>query len=126
MARILAARNGRVQNSPPMIKRCWVGGDDPLMLAYHDEEWGVPVHDDRALFGKLVLDGFQAGLSWRGIPALGVEAVGHLEKAGPLVQDHAPRQPGREALEHELAEQGAVVVDGPAPPRGVIGEPEGL
>src|SRR2546426_12782084 len=68
MARILAARNGRVQNSPPMIKRCWVGGDDPLMLAYHDEEWGVPVHDDRALFGKLVLDGFQAGLSWRGIP----------------------------------------------------------
>src|SRR3989442_13263728 len=67
MARILAARNGRVQNSPPMIKRCWVGGDDPLMLAYHDEEWGVPVHDDRALFGKLVLDGFQAGLSWRGI-----------------------------------------------------------
>src|SRR3989454_6705922 len=65
MARILAARNGRVQNSPPMIKRCWVGGDDPLMLAYHDEEWGVPVHDDRALFGKLVLDGFQAGLSWR-------------------------------------------------------------
>src|SRR2546425_7223358 len=68
MARILAARNGRVQNSPPMIKRCWVGGDDPLMLAYHDEEWGVPVHDDRALFGKLVLDGFQAGLSWRGVP----------------------------------------------------------
>jgi len=48
-----------------MLKRCWVGGDDPLMLAYHDEEWGVPVHDDRALFGKLVLDGFQAGLSWR-------------------------------------------------------------
>src|SRR3989442_15949078 len=65
MARILAARNGRVQNSPPMIKRCWVGGDDPLMLAYHDEEWGAPVRDDRALFGKLVLDGFQAGLSWR-------------------------------------------------------------
>src|SRR2546426_12666748 len=65
MARILAARNGRVQNSPPMIKRCWVGGDDPLMLAYHDEEWGVPVRDDRALFGKLILVGFQAGLSWR-------------------------------------------------------------
>ncbi len=54
-----------MQNSPPMIKRCWVGGDDPLMLAYHDEEWGVPVRDDRALFGKLILDGFQAGLSWR-------------------------------------------------------------
>src|SRR3979409_2317403 len=34
------------------------------MIAYHDTEWGVPVHDDRQLFGKLVLDGFQAGLSW--------------------------------------------------------------
>ncbi len=48
-----------------MIKRCWAGGDDPLMLAYHDEEWGVPVRSDRELFAKLVLDGFQAGLSWR-------------------------------------------------------------
>ena len=35
-----------------------------MYLAYHDEEWGVPEHDDRALFEKLVLDGFQAGLSW--------------------------------------------------------------
>jgi DNA-3-methyladenine glycosylase I len=34
------------------------------MIAYHDREWGVPVHDDRQLFGKLILDGFQAGLSW--------------------------------------------------------------
>jgi DNA-3-methyladenine glycosylase I len=48
-----------------MIKRCWVGDDDPLMIAYHDEEWGVPLRDDRELFAKLVLDGFQAGLSWR-------------------------------------------------------------
>ncbi len=48
-----------------MIQRCWTGGDDPLMLAYHDEEWGVPLHGDRELFAKLVLDGFQAGLSWR-------------------------------------------------------------
>jgi DNA-3-methyladenine glycosylase I len=48
-----------------VIKRCWAGSDDPLMLAYHDEEWGVPLHGDRALFAKLVLDGFQAGLSWR-------------------------------------------------------------
>ena len=44
--------------------RCnWVG-NDPLYIAYHDEEWGVPVRDDRALFEKLILDGFQAGLSW--------------------------------------------------------------
>jgi DNA-3-methyladenine glycosylase I len=45
-------------------KSCpWVG-DDPLYSAYHDEEWGVPEYDDRALYEKLVLDGFQAGLSW--------------------------------------------------------------
>ncbi len=45
--------------------RCdWVAGADGLMLAYHDEEWGVPVRDDRELFEKLVLDGAQAGLSW--------------------------------------------------------------
>jgi DNA-3-methyladenine glycosylase I len=44
--------------------RCWWAGSDPLMLAYHDEEWGVPVHDDRTLFEFLVLEGAQAGLSW--------------------------------------------------------------
>ena len=47
-----------------MIKRCAWLDDNPLMLAYHDQEWGVPVRDDRALFEHLVLDGFQAGLSW--------------------------------------------------------------
>ena len=47
--------------------RCFGGPDDPLMMRYHDEEWGVPLHDDRALFEFLVLDGFQAGLSWRTI-----------------------------------------------------------
>jgi len=41
--------------------------DDDLMIAYHDEEWGVPLHDDRKLFEFLVLDAFQAGLSWRTI-----------------------------------------------------------
>jgi DNA-3-methyladenine glycosylase I len=44
--------------------RCPWPGSDPLYLAYHDEEWGVPEHNDRALYEKLVLDGFQAGLSW--------------------------------------------------------------
>lgn len=44
--------------------RCvWPGADD-FYIAYHDEEWGVPEYDDRALFEKLILDGFQAGLSW--------------------------------------------------------------
>jgi DNA-3-methyladenine glycosylase I len=47
------------------IKRCtWVGSDNPLMLEYHDREWGVPVHDDRKHFEFLVLEAAQAGLSW--------------------------------------------------------------
>ena len=47
------------------LHRCpWPGKDDALYIAYHDEEWGVPEYDDRALYEKLVLDGFQAGLSW--------------------------------------------------------------
>jgi DNA-3-methyladenine glycosylase I len=45
-------------------KRCPWPGTDPLYVAYHDEEWGVPEREDRALYEKLVLDGFQAGLSW--------------------------------------------------------------
>ena len=44
--------------------RCRWPGTDPLYLAYHDTEWGVPEYDSRALYEKLVLDGFQAGLSW--------------------------------------------------------------
>jgi DNA-3-methyladenine glycosylase I len=48
--------------------RCgWVPDNDALYQAYHDDEWGVPVHDDRALFEALVLDGAQAGLTWRSI-----------------------------------------------------------
>jgi DNA-3-methyladenine glycosylase I len=47
------------------IVRCgWASLDDPLYLAYHDTEWGVPIHDDRTLFEFLVLEGAQAGLSW--------------------------------------------------------------
>ena len=50
------------------VHRCtWAGADDPLMIAYHDEEWGRPVHDDRLLFEMLTLEGAQAGLSWRTI-----------------------------------------------------------
>ncbi len=47
--------------------RCAWAGDDPLMIAYHDNEWGVPLHDDQRLFEFLVLEGAQAGLSWRTI-----------------------------------------------------------
>ncbi|HUG47093.1 MAG TPA: DNA-3-methyladenine glycosylase I [Candidatus Limnocylindria bacterium] len=47
--------------------RCWWAGSDPLMVAYHDVEWGTPLHDERALFELLTLEGFQAGLSWQTI-----------------------------------------------------------
>lgn len=47
-----------------MKNRCMWCGEDPLYIAYHDDEWGVPVHDDRLLFEFLVLEGAQAGLSW--------------------------------------------------------------
>jgi DNA-3-methyladenine glycosylase I len=46
------------------LVRCPWPKDDPLYVAYHDDEWGVPEYDDRALYEKLILDGFQAGLSW--------------------------------------------------------------
>ena len=46
------------------VHRCTWCGDTPIYQAYHDEEWGVPIYDSRALFEKLILDGFQAGLSW--------------------------------------------------------------
>jgi DNA-3-methyladenine glycosylase I len=45
-------------------RRCWWCGDDPGYVTYHDTEWGRPVHDDRRLFEKLCLEGFQSGLSW--------------------------------------------------------------
>ena len=46
------------------MTRCWWPGSDPLYIRYHDEEWGRPVTDDRRLFEKVCLEGFQAGLSW--------------------------------------------------------------
>jgi len=53
-------------DSPVQVKRCpWVDPADPLYVAYHDTEWGVPVRDDRIHFEFLVLEGAQAGLSWR-------------------------------------------------------------
>jgi DNA-3-methyladenine glycosylase I len=47
--------------------RCSWAGTDPLIVVYHDEEWGIPCHDDQQLFERLMLEGFQAGLSWRTI-----------------------------------------------------------
>src|SRR5437870_10253109 len=54
-----------MRSATATIKRCsWVSVDDPLMLQYHDREWGVPAHDDRKHFEFLVLEAAQAGLSW--------------------------------------------------------------
>ena len=49
---------------PKQKKRCEWCGSDPLYVAYHDDDWGVPVHDDVKLFEMLILEGAQAGLSW--------------------------------------------------------------
>ncbi len=54
------------QPDSPELVRCWPGVDiDSQMITYHDEEWGTPLHDDNKLFEFLILEGFQAGLSWR-------------------------------------------------------------
>jgi DNA-3-methyladenine glycosylase I len=59
----VAAGEPRMNGNIDLIRCPWPK-QDPLYIAYHDEEWGVPEYDDRALFEKLILDGFQAGLSW--------------------------------------------------------------
>src|SRR5690606_26185818 len=56
------AKGFLVASSEP--ERCSWAGTDPIYVKYHDEEWGVPVHDDRKLFEFLILEGAQAGLSW--------------------------------------------------------------
>ena len=65
------------------LQRCSWPGTDPLYIAYHDEEWGVPERDDRALFEKLVLDGFQAGLSWITILASAKPSVAAFDSFAP-------------------------------------------
>jgi DNA-3-methyladenine glycosylase I len=61
------ATGGATMTKAASTPRCGWAGDDPLMVAYHDGEWGVPAHDDRKLFEMLLLEGAQAGLSWRTI-----------------------------------------------------------
>jgi DNA-3-methyladenine glycosylase I len=64
---LFVAANGRKtikRDSDTMPQRCKWAGTDPLYIAYHDNEWGVPCHDDRTLFEFLILEGAQAGLSW--------------------------------------------------------------
>ena len=62
---------------PNSIRRCHWVGEDPLYLAHHDHEWGFPVADDRRLFEKICLEGFQAGLRWRTILGNARRSVKH-------------------------------------------------
>ncbi len=80
---------GEIQSNPmslqPQITRCLWCGTDPQYVAYHDEEWGVPVRDDVALFEKLTLDTFQSGLSWLVV----------LRKRAAMVRRLHLREPGK-------------------------------
>ncbi|GEP12718.1 DNA-3-methyladenine glycosylase I [Methylobacterium gnaphalii] len=60
----MSGETGLITTHPDGCPRCWWAGLDPVYVAYHDTEWGVPEYDGRALYEKLILDGFQAGLSW--------------------------------------------------------------
>jgi DNA-3-methyladenine glycosylase I len=70
------------------LQRCPWPKEDPLYIAYHDKEWGVPEFDDRALYEKLVLDGFQAGLSW-------ITILGKRENFRRAFDDFAPEKIAR-------------------------------
>jgi len=59
----MSAHSGLIRDADG-VTRCWWPGADPLYLRYHDREWGKPVTDDRRLFEKICLEGFQSGLSW--------------------------------------------------------------
>ena len=59
-----ADSSGLITTHPDNCPRCWWPGTDPVYVDYHDTEWGVPEYDSRAIYEKLILDGFQAGLSW--------------------------------------------------------------
>ena len=77
-----------------VVERCTWASSDPLLISYHDEEWGVPVHDDRQWYEKIVLDGAQAGLSW----LTRIFSIVHCEPSSSTHQIHffaivsAPRQ----------------------------------
>jgi DNA-3-methyladenine glycosylase I len=72
----------------PTPSRCAWAGTDPIYVAYHDQEWGIPVHDDRLLFEFLVLEGAQAGLSWRTI-------LGKRERYRQVFANFEPRRVAR-------------------------------
>ena len=87
------------------MNRCqWVPENDPLYREYHDEEWGVPVHDDRLLFEFLVLEGAQAGLSWSTI----LNKRQNYRKAFDGFDPHLVAAYGEEKIEQLLSDPGIV------------------
>ena len=86
------------------VARCWWGAGDPLYRHYHDTEWGRPVADDRRLFEKLSLEGFQAGLSWLTI----LRKREHFRRAFDSFDPAAVAQFGVQEVERLLADPGIV------------------
>lgn len=86
------------------LPRCAWAGDDPLYVAYHDTLWGVPVYDSRALFEKLTLDGFQAGLSWLTI----LKKRENFRRAFDDFQPEIVAAYGADKVEELLADKGIV------------------
>ena len=87
-----------------MRKSCeWVGSD-PLMIKYHDEEWGVPVHDDSKLFEFLVLDAMQAGLSWKTV----LQKRENFRKAFDNFDVKKIKKYGENKLEELLSDKGII------------------
>jgi DNA-3-methyladenine glycosylase I len=86
------------------VARCWWGAGDPLYRGYHDEEWGRPVADDRRLFEKLSLEGFQAGLSWLTI----LRKRPHFRRAFEDFDPAAVARFGDEQVDRLLADPGIV------------------
>ena len=86
------------------VQRCpWVG-QSPLMIAYHDDEWGIPCHDDRQLFERLMLEGFQAGLTWATI----LKKREHFRRAFSNWDPERVAAYGEEAVARLLADLGIV------------------
>ena len=86
------------------VRRCHWAGEDPIYIAYHDREWGFPVSDDRRLFEKVCLEGFQAGLSWRTI-------LGKRDAFRRAFADFAPEAVaafGRRDVRRLLADEGII------------------
>ena len=83
---------------------CTWPGEDPIYVAYHDTEWGVPEYDSRALFEKLILDGFQAGLSWITI----LKKRNNFRAAFAGFDPHVIAQWGEPEVEHLLQDAGII------------------